>query len=160
MEGVRRSGGALSLRARIERRSEITGTITLFGRKCGYSRSMIATFTSLCNFAHRRTLRVSTSFNNNVKQVHRAYNTTYNVFLLTKLRGYTVRKGSHRDGTTGCTLIRRLTRRFGGQGNTLQYTSLLKLSKGRPMMSAPRTEARQCCTGHPYTEVIRRTTQV
>lgn len=141
-------------------RREVDHTARLFGDNCGYSRSMMTTFTSVCKFARRRTLHVTTSFNKNVKHVHRAYNTTYNVFLLTKLRGKTVSKTSHRKGTTGCTLIRRLTTRFGGQGNSLGYNRLLNLGGGTPISSRPRTQARRCCTGEPYSGVMRRTTEV
>lgn len=136
------------------------GTITLFGRKCGYSRSIIKTCTSVCNFAFRRTLRVTTSFKKNVKHVQRVYNTTYNVFLLTNLRHYTIRKTSERKGTTGCGLMRRLTRGFGRRYKAVRYDRLLNLSGGRPVMTAPSTHATRCCTGHPYTQVIRATTEV
>lgn len=136
------------------------GTIRLFGDKCGYSRSIITTFTSVCKFARRRSLHVTTSFNKKVKHVHRAYKTTYKLFLITNLGAKTARTTSQRKGTTGCTMIRRLTTRFGGHGNSLVYTRLLKLGGGRPISAVPRRHATRCCDGHPYTGVIRRTTEV
>ncbi len=141
-------------------RREVTHTITCFGRKCGYSRSIITSFTSLCSFARRRTLRVSTSFKNNVNHVQLAYNTIYKVFRLIKLRITTVRNDSQTAGSHGCTVMRRLTRGFGSRGKSVYYKRLLKLGHSRPIVSRTRPHARTCCTGHPYPGVVRSTTEV
>lgn len=143
-------------------RTHIRRTIRGFVRNCNYYRSIMTTFTSLCNLSSRVTGHVNTNFNNKINEVEVVYKTISNVIILINLSYKRARKSSHRKGSTYCGIIRSLLTGSGRRGNDVVYTRVLNLGNRRGTRSdcITSTEATRCCGSHPYTTGIRDTTEV